>query len=151
MKRARALALLLLALPVGGIGAAHPLHTATLTLTHEPAAHTLRGTLRVFADDFSAAAGHDSVAIARYLAPRISLHDARGSARAIRFGAPAREADVIVVPVRVEGIASPRGMRASVVVMQERFTDQVNVMRIKRSGGDASVLFLAGDGPKTIP
>jgi hypothetical protein len=36
-------------------------------------------------------------------------------------------------------------------VLAEKFSDQVNLVRVQRGDRSASLLFIAGDGPKPLP
>lgn len=145
--------MLLLAAPPApaGTAAAHPLHAATVTLQHDPAARRLIGSLRAFTDDFSAAAGGaDSAIIARYVARRFRWLDPDGRPVSVAIGRPAADGPATVVPLTLHGLADLRRARVEVLVLSERFSDQVNVVRIRSASGERSLLFLPGDGPKPV-
>lgn len=138
--------------PASAAVAAHPLHTATLTLSHIAAKGELRGSLRMFRDDLvRGRVGVDSIGVARYLERQLVFSSAKGVQHPVRFGAPTQDGEVVQVPIGIAGVATTRGLRAQFAVLHEQFPDQVNIVRLKRVSGEVSVLFLAGDGAKALP
>ncbi len=146
--------LLLLAtlLPPWGV---HPLHT-----THTELLETVSGrvtvAVRAFRDDLSAALGRrgpetgDS-AMARYVRATLQLQDAAG--RAVALQLVRVEQDGAVTWMRFAAVfpGGLAGARIRPTMQSELYPDQVNVVRAVYQGRDRSLLFLQGDGPKTLP
>jgi hypothetical protein len=142
----------MVALLCGGVATAHPMHTSVTELAHDPRSGTVTVVVRVFADDFSAAAGGagDSLA-ARYIRPRITLTDRTGRVVALAWerGEPAGDALLIRLFGRApDGVSAGRFRQA---VLLERFADQVNLVRISDGSKRASLLFVRGDEAKELP
>lgn len=163
---ARALALaaaLLLAVGARRAALAHPLHSSLTELTYDPAARLVRLSVRVFADDFSAAVTHgrpaapdapvvvppDS-AIVRYLVGKLVLADRSGRVIPLRWCGTRRAAEVLFLCLRAPMGAAPAGARVRNAVLTELFTDQVNVVRAAVGGAPQTLLFTPGDGMKAL-
>lgn len=162
--RALALAAALLLAPGAGSGAlAHPLHTTLTELTYDPAARAVRLSVRVFADDFSAAVIHgrpaapgapivvppDS-AMVRYLVGKLVLADRAGRVIPLRWCGTRRAAEVLFLCLRAPVAAPPAGARVRNAVLTELFADQVNVVRAMVGGSPQTLLFTPGDGMKAL-
>jgi hypothetical protein len=135
--------------------AAHPLHSTHTELREEPGGR-LTVTVRAFTEDLQAAARRaqgaaDDSSLARYVRGRLGLRDAGG-----------REIPLAWAGARVDGgmtfltltAVSRQGMAGATLrqeMLTELFDDQVNVVQVRRPAGDASLLFLPGDRPKTLP
>lgn len=129
------------------LGASHPIHSSSALLRIPDRSAQAAIELRVFADDFPP--GPSRAAAQRYLADRFRVLDRRGA----------------TVPLTVEGItvdgavlilslSAPVGdglVRVWHGVLAEKFSDQVNLVRVERGGRRGSLLFVAGDGAKTLP
>lgn len=145
--------------------AAHPLHTTFTDVRHDGASRTLQLTIRVFADDFRAAAARfaglspqaaralpDS-AMARYARARVRLQDAGGRALAVRWEGVRAEGEVLAITLRVSGVHGMAGVRLGNALMLETFSDQVNIVRAAGGGRRGSMLFTARDAAslKALP
>lgn len=151
----------LLAIPVAA--RAHPLHTTLTDVTTDPVRGTLRVTIRVFADDFSAAAARHSglrppadyqladAVIARYVAARVQLLDASGRRAPLSWGGARREGEMIWITVHVPALRSLAGVRIGNALMLDVFDDQVNIVRAQAGSRRSSVLFTKGDRGRVKP
>jgi hypothetical protein len=142
------LAVACVALPLLG---AHPLHTSVTELTHEPATRTAAVTVRVFADDFTAAAGTGDSAAARYLQSRLTLADRAGRPIALRWERLEVAGDALLLRLRAEAPRGLAGARVWQTLLCERFDDQVNIVRATYAGRSATLLFSRGDEAKALP
>jgi hypothetical protein len=130
---------------------AHPMHTSVTELIHEPATRTVVVTVRVFADDFTAAAGPGDSAAAAYLGPRLTLTDRGGRVIPLRWERREPMGDALRFHLRGTAPAGLAGARVRHTVLCERFDDQVNIVRATYEGRSASLLFTSGDDAKTLP
>lgn len=133
---------------------AHPLHT-THTEVRELAGGAVEVTIRAFSEDLEAAvrrqegAMGDS-ALARYVRSRVELHNAAGEPVQLGWAGAARDGEATLLRLRAtvpKGLARGRIRQA---MLSELFQDQVNVVHL-RGPRRASLLFLPGDGPKSLP
>jgi hypothetical protein len=129
----------------------HPMHTSVTELRHEPATHRVEVTLRVFADDFTAAAGQGDDAAARYLAGRFTLADRSGRPVALRLLRRESADDALILQLVGEMRSGLTGARVRQQVLCDRFDDQVNLVRASYARRSASLLFTPGAGEKTLP
>lgn len=139
------------------VARAHPLHTTLTDVTTDPVRGTLRMTIRVFADDFSAAAARHSgleppadyrladAVIARYVAARVQVVDAGGRRASLSWGGARREGEMIWITVHVPALRSLAGVRIGNALMLDVFDDQVNIVRAQAGSRRSSVLFTRGD------
>ncbi len=142
-------ALLALALAV------HPLHS-THTEVREESGGRLTVIVRAFTEDLRAAVvrqegGLSDSSLARYARSRLGLREAGG--REIPWTWAGARLDGEMTYLTLTGTIR-RGLSGATVrqeMLLEFFTDQVNVVQVRRMGGDASLLFLPGDRPKTLP
>jgi hypothetical protein len=139
---------------------AHPLHTTMTELSYDAAARTLNVSLRVFADDFSAAvlAGRARGGVAmppdsamlRYVAARFSVV-ARGTGRvAWRWCGVRREGAALFLCLRGTVQAPPTGASMSNTLLAEVFHDQVNIVQASYEGRRRTLLFTPRDGAKPL-
>lgn len=142
------LAAALLALPLAW---AHPLHTSVTELTHEPASGIVFVTVRVFADDFKAAAGAGDSAAAAYLRTHLALTDRGGRPIPLRWERGEPAGDALLLRLRGLAPAGLAGWRVRHSVLCERFEDQVNLVRVRYERRSVSLLFTPGDGAKALP
>jgi hypothetical protein len=138
----------LLTLPLPG---AHPMHTSVTELIHEPASGSVSVEVRVFADDFTAAAGAGDSAAAAYLRTHLVLTDRRGRSIPLRWERREPAGDALLLRVRGLAPAGLAGARVRHSVLCERFEDQVNLVRVQYGGRSVSLLFTPGDGAKALP
>jgi hypothetical protein len=143
------LAAALLAAPI--LGAVHPVHTSVTDLRYETGSRRVTVTLRVFADDFTAAAGTDDSAAAEYLRPRLTLTDPSGRSILLRWERREVAGDALVITLRGDASAGLAGAGIRQTVLCDRFTDQINIVRATYGGRSASLLFTPGDATKRLP
>lgn len=131
------------------LAGSHPIHSSSAVLSFPPGTPRAAVAIRVFADDFPP--GSARPAVEHYLAERFRLLDGKGA----------------IVPLHVDGIVAdglvlvltlsapiPDGLPGGKVwhgVLAEKFSDQVNLVQVRRGGGSATLLFIAGDGAKPLP
>ncbi len=138
-------ALALLAL----LSARHPIHSSLAALSFPAGTARAEITLRVFADDFPP--GQSRAPIERYLGERFRLIDGRGAIVPLRLDRLANDGVVLVLTLSAP---APDGLAGGKIwhgVMAEKFSDQVNMVRVQRGDRTASLLFIAGDGAKPLP
>jgi hypothetical protein len=135
-----------------GLLTAHPMHTSVTELDHDPATRRLTVVVRVFADDFTAATGGASDSLAAgYLRPRLELIDRTGRPIALHWERLEHAGDALLLHLRGTAPAGLTGARLRQAVLCERFSDQVNVVRIREGRRVASLLFVPGDEAKELP
>ena len=125
---------------------AHPLHTTLTTLVLDG-----RGgvsvSMRGFADDMEAAAGSRAAnsipqrdaALAAYVRSRFALRDQRGTALALAPCGVRREELLVFVCLRTTAASVPVLVEQG--VLAERFSDQVNIVRVERGSARTTLLF----------
>ena len=159
---ALAVALCLMSLAVSVPEAdAHPLHTTLVQLTYDERAHTVEGSIRVFAGDFAAAvAKHagakvpdddrvtDAAAFA-YVTSTFRFSDASGRAVPLAWCGSRRAGDVLWLCVRAASAAPPSALELSDQMLCELFDDQINIVQTVAGAQRASMLFTKGDGAKS--
>jgi uncharacterized protein DUF6702 len=131
------------------LGARHPIHSSSASLTPAPDGRSASIVLRVFADDFPP--GTSRTAIEQYLANRFRVYDAAGRTLLLQLDGALREGSVTTIRLTVSAPSGLRGARVWHGVLGERFPDQVNILQIQRAGRTHSLLFTASDGPKPLP
>ncbi|HEV7704504.1 MAG TPA: DUF6702 family protein [Gemmatimonadaceae bacterium] len=142
-------------------GRAHPLHTTLVQLTYDEGAHTMEGTIRVFAGDFAAAvAKHagakkpeddrvsDTVAFA-YVNSTFRFVDASGRAVPLTWCGSRRANDLLWLCVRVASAGAPGALKLSDQMLCELFDDQINIVQTVAGAKRASMLFTKGDGARS--
>ena len=153
---------LLAGMPVRSAGA-HPIHMSYTEARYSATNRILQMWVRVYANDFAAAAarksglrlGHDSVIDpnvgALYLRQNIQLIGADGrSVNVVSCGAR-RANDMLLFCLQATSIAAIAQIRMRNTVMTELFSDQVNVVQSLQGSARASRLFVRGDGFKPLP
>jgi hypothetical protein len=152
MRRGRRLSALVLASCLAFSSAdAHAIHTTMTAVTWRDNQVTL--SVRTFADDFSASvaifAGKtpprdwavSEADVARYMAARVQLRDARGALQPMQLCGVQRVRELYQLCVRVDGIRSLRGLQLENRLLVERHDDQVNIMQVDGSGTRKTLLF----------
>jgi hypothetical protein len=146
----------LLALALAG-GRMHPMHTAVVELTQPTATSATSVQIRVFTDDLRAvvplslgAVAGDS-AVARYLRGTFQLADRRGRPVALRWEGLERTGDVTRLQLAATVPGGLTGARVAVLMLCERFPDQVNIVRASYAGQATTILFLTGEVAKRLP
>ena len=137
--------LLLVALLAGR----HPIHSSSAMLTLPEGTGQATVVLRVFAEDFPP--GTSRPAAERYLADRFRLIDARGSAVPLRLESIAADGAVLILSLRTAAEDGLRGGKVWHGLLAEKYPDQVNLVRVQRGARSASLLFVPGDGAKSLP
>ena len=140
---------------------AHPLHTTMTELSYDPSARMVNVSLRVFADDFTAAVMAGRVhrtdvtppdsAMLRYVTARFSLV-APGTGRVVwRWCGARRDGLVILICLRGAAQRPPTGATMSNALLTEVFPDQVNIVQASYEGRRRTLLFTPRDGSKRMP
>ena len=133
------------------LAAGHPMHTSVAEL--ESAGGEVRVAIRVYADDLAGAdadAPADS-ALARYARTHFLLADAAGRPVSLLWLGVDRTGGALVLRMRAPLPGGLGGARVVSSLLHERFTDQVNIVRATEGGRTTTLLFLRGDGPRTLP
>ena len=141
---------------------AHPLHSTITELTEDRARGTVRGIIRVFADDFGTAVARsvrgrplapgaqwDAAALA-YVASVFAFTDASGRAVAIHSCGTRRTADLLWICVEAPSATGLASLKVRNAILCDLFDDQVNVVQGTMAGSRRSVLFTKGDRAKPL-
>lgn len=141
------------------VARAHPLHNSLAQLTVDARTGAVSVSLRVFADDFTAAARNWSMkepmrsksAAFDYARASIVIRESGGRIVPLSSCGEKRSGDLMFVCLA--GRISPNSSVSAVLsrVLTEKFDDQVNIVRASYSGRRVSLLFTAGDGEKRLP
>jgi len=139
--------------------AAHPLHTSFAELNFDPRTKTVQVSLRVFVDDYSAAAAawaRRSVQpkvspLIAYATSSFTLRDANGRAVSLQSCGDKRVGDLMWLCLRGAFTGNPEGSRIVSRILFERFDDQVNIVQASYNGRKSNLLFTSGDKEKRIP
>ncbi len=134
---------------------AHPLHSTHTEFREEPGGR-VTVTVRAFTEDLRTAVVRQQgsmgdSSLARYARSRLDLREPGG--REIPWAWAGARIDGEMTYLTLTGTLS-RGLSGATVrqeMLMELFTDQVNVVQVRRPAGDASLLFLPGDRPKMLP
>lgn len=158
-------ALLLLFVVVSGSSArlayAHPLHTTLAALSYDATKRTITVSLRVFADDFSAAvtgaATHtgevlpsDSL-MSRYVMQRFTVVNASKRPVVFQWCGVKRAAEVLLLCLRASDARGLTGARVLSTLLRERFDDQVNMVQATYGGRRHMLLFTKRDDARVLP
>ncbi|MFL5620792.1 MAG: DUF6702 family protein [Gemmatimonadaceae bacterium] len=148
----------LVAMP--GVANAHPLHTTMTELSYDPASRVLTATLRVFADDFSAAVtgrrADGSVvvppdsAIVRYVSARLAVMGPVEGRVSMRWCGMRRDGVVLFLCLRGTLREQSAGVTMKNALMTEVFGDQVNIVQTNLDGRRRTLLFTSRDGVKPL-
>ena len=142
-------------------GVAHPLHTTLTQLSYDASARVLNVSVRVFADDFSAAVMPGSrartsaippdSAMLRYVSGRFALRRPDGAAIPLRWCGMRRDGEALFLCLRATAQPSPAGARMRNALLGEMFTDQVNIVQANYGGARRTLLFTPRGGTKVLP
>jgi hypothetical protein len=141
---------------------AHPIHMSFTEVRYLDGNRTLQLWVRVFANDFAAAAarksgirlGRDSVIDPKvgigYVLQSVQLFESDGRALSLLPCGVKRMNDMLWFCVMAKQPESLQKTRMRNIIMTELFSDQVNVVQILDGGTRTSRLFVRGDGAKTL-
>jgi len=140
----------------------HPLHTTLTELMYVRGTGSVEVSIRVFADDFGAAAARrggvapgydhsvpDSVAMA-YVAATFTLADRAGRPLALSWCGYDRSGDLLWLCLRASAPGGLAGARVHARMLFEVFDDQVNIVQVADGGRRNTLLFTKGDGAKRL-
>lgn len=139
--------------------AAHPLHTTITDVVTD--GRSVRASIRIFGDDFNAAIARrepraqssppafERAAFA-YIARTFVLRRDRGGTVPLQWCGLRRENDLLLLCVHASLPPGTGQWSLSSTLLHEMFDDQVNVVRIMRGTTRQHMLFVRGDGAKTI-
>jgi uncharacterized protein DUF6702 len=137
-------------------GDAHPLHTTLTEVTVDAARHTVRATIRLFADDLAAASASKPATSATlesratsYAASTFSL-TADGRAVPLRSCGVRRASALLWICLEGAVPNEATRLRARDRLFAETFSDQVNIVQRRDATGLKSVVFVKGDGEKPL-
>lgn len=140
---------------------AHPLHTTLADVSFDAASQTIRVSLRVFADDFSAAvtgtAMHTGAVVPadtsmlRYVTERFTIVNASKRAVALQWCGVRRAAEVLLLCLRANDSRGLAGAYVSSTLLRERFDDQVNMVQATYGGRRHMLLFTKRDNSRKLP
>ncbi|HEV8196751.1 MAG TPA: DUF6702 family protein [Gemmatimonadales bacterium] len=134
---------------IGLLAARHPIHSSSTTVTIPADGVRVTVVLRVFADDFPP--GRLRAPVERYLAERFRLLDRRGGTVPMTLDDISVDGAVLVLTLSARAPDGLSGAKVWQGILAERFSDQVNLVRVEHGGRSATLLFIAGDGAKALP
>ena len=142
---------------------AHPLHSTITELTVDAARGTVRATVRVFADDLGTATLRTTrgrrlatngpawdAAILAYATSTFALRDVDGRSLPLRTCGVRRTADLVWLCLEAELGRHARAVLVRNVMLCDLYEDQVNVVQGTVEGARRSLLFVRGDGFKSL-
>jgi hypothetical protein len=141
---------------------AHPLHTSLAELTFDERSGTVNVSLRVFADDFTAASldfnrkstsGSPSgrPPLVAYAIAKFALETAAGRSIALVSCGGKRSGDLLWLCFRGRASGGASGTRVMSRILVEKYKDQINVVQASYGARKASLLFTGGSGIKRLP
>lgn len=130
---------------------AHPMHTSVTEIAIAADGRSLTVAVRVFADDFTAAAGAEDSAAAAYVGAKLVLVDRTGRKLGLRWERREPVGDAFILWFRSDAPAGLSGARLRNALLCDRFQDQINVVRLTREGRAATLLFTPGAATQTLP
>ena len=125
----------------------HPIHAARIELV-ALANGDVGATVRVYHEDFGP--GEEPAGITAYLDRTLIVTDARGARVMLRPTGTGREGERL--RISLVGRAPPglaKG-RVQVTILQEKFTDQVNVVDVRVGGRRQQLVFVRGDEAQAV-
>jgi len=130
------------------VAEAHDLHTTVLQISWDSTHAAVSGTLRVFADDLTAAARAARVTPADYVLRGLRFRVGGADANVILCGEQ-RMGDAVLICVH--GTAQRSGnLRVANTLLLERYVDQVNIVRVS-GGRSVTMLLTRGAFERTVP
>ncbi len=137
---------------MAGALALHPLHTTLTQLGFDARDRTALITIRVFADDFRAAARGESDSTAfTYVAAGFTLTNADGRALTLAWCGARRTGDLVWLCLRAPAPGGLAGLRVHARLLFDLYEDQINIVQARYEGRRVSLLFSRGDPPKPLP
>lgn len=152
---------LALCVPVSPVSA-HPIHMSYTEVRHSPATNVVEISVRVYANDFAAAAARrarislrgdsaiDTRTALAYLQEKFGVVD--GSKRPLTLVScgVSRSQDMLRFCFRANAPAGMSALHVRNAILTELFSDQVNVVQSVSSRGRSSRLFVRGDTWKSL-
>lgn len=132
--------------PLTGFGD-HPIHAARVELV-ALANGDVGATVRVYLEDFGP--GENLAAITAYLDRTFVISDALGQRVVLRPSGTAREGDRLRIGLVGRTRAGLARGRVQVTILQEKFTDQVNVVDARVNGRRQQFVFVGGDPSQVL-
>ncbi|MEO8193027.1 MAG: DUF6702 family protein [Gemmatimonadales bacterium] len=140
---------------------AHPLHTSLTEMSYDAKGRTLDLSVRVFVDDFTAAAklyrGRRAAngaarqpPLVSYALAMLTLTDARGRLLPLVSCGGKRVGDLMWLCFRARLESGPEQLAVSSRILFDKYKDQINVVQVTYGGKKLSILFTPGDGAKRI-
>jgi len=138
---------------------AHPLHTSFAQVTFDTRAKTVEVSLRVFVDDYTAAAdswargnaARANAPLAGYAVSSFVLRESNGHPVALQSCGDKRVGDLMWLCLRGQLSTARRGASVVSRILFEKFDDQVNIVQTAYDGRKANLLFTSDDPAKRIP
>jgi hypothetical protein len=138
---------------------AHPLHTTLAELEVRASEHTVRITVRVFADDFARAASlrsnpgilleaTNTLLAAAYMRRALSLADAGGRTVPLTWYAARQTGNVLWITLTAPMPAGTLHLRNQILC--DLYPDQVNIVQSTLGSSRSSVLYTRGDAYKVV-
>jgi hypothetical protein len=142
------------------VAEAHPLHTSLTELTFDPRSGVVSLSLRVFVDDFTAAANEWSrrskgpegnAALAGYSLATFLLDDAAGKRVSLTPCGGKRVGDLMWLCFRGRMSSPLKGATVSSNILFDKYRDQINIVQTPYGGTKTNLLFTPGTPPKRLP
>ncbi|MES2123386.1 MAG: hypothetical protein V4503_01735 [Gemmatimonadota bacterium] len=125
----------------------HPVHAARIELVSSGA--NVTATVRVYHDDFPPRLNREDVTA--YLARTLILKDQAGVTVPLTPSAIVPEGDRVRIVLKGTANGALGNGHLAVTVLQERFSDQVNVALALIDGRRAQLVYLRGDAAQVLP
>ncbi len=126
----------------------HPIHAARIEID-AAADGTVQVVVRVYRDDFPATSTLAS--IGAYLDRALVITDGRDRRVALIPTEMVLEGDRLKISLTAKSAAGLKRGHVGLTLLQEQFSDQVNVVDARVQGIRTQMVFLRGDGPQALP
>ena len=126
----------------------HPIHAARVEID-AAADGTVGVVVRVYRDDIPA--GWKLAEVGGYLDRVLTITDAHAVRVHLVATGIVAEGDRLKVSLTGKAIGNLQRGHVALTLLQEQFSDQVNVVDAKVQGRRAQLVFLRGDGPQALP
>ncbi len=127
----------------------HPLHTSLTQIRLDATRGIATVTLRVFSQDLPSLVNDD--AIRGFLLAGLLVTDPAGRPIPLQFQRRRVESDVTYFELMLDAPRGLTNLRILNRLLWDRFGDQINILQAQYGGRQASLLFLKGDAPKSLP